>query len=426
MKKISVIGLGYIGLPTASMFATHGYKVIGVDVNTNVVETINKGASHIKEPGLNTLVKAAVLSKNFVATKKQEKADVFIICVPTPLDSISKKADLEYVKNAVESIVPYLERGNLVILESTVPPGTTKNILVPILELSNLRIGKDLYVAHCPERVLPGKVLRELVENDRIIGGVNTESAERAKKLYQCFVAGEIYLTDATTAEMIKLMENTYRDVNIALSNEFSKISEGLNINVWAAISLANKHPRVNIHQPGPGVGGHCIPIDPWFIIEKAPENAQLIMLARKINEEMIRHVIQITEGLVDSIKGKTVTIFGVAYKGNVDDIRETPAEGLYELLLNMGGDIRLYDPHVQEFKYKLRNREESVENSNCIIVLTDHDEFKNIDIKRIKGIGNLMESKNVVDTRNCLEHNIWESAGFRVRVLGNTAEQFD
>ena len=426
MRKICVIGLGYIGLPTASMFATHGYKVIGIDISTNIVETINKGASHIEEPGLNTLVKAAVLSKNLIARKKQEKADVFIICVPTPLDSNSKKANLEYVKSAVESIVPYLERGNLVILESTVTPGTTKNILVPILEQSDLKVGKDVFLAHCPERVLPGKVLKELVENDRIIGGFNAESAEQAKKLYQCFVAGEIYLTDATTAEMIKLMENTYRDVNIALSNEFSKIGEKLNINVWDAIRLANRHPRVNIHQPGPGVGGHCIPIDPWFIIEKAPENAQLIILSRKINEEMIQHVITITEGLIESIKGKTITIFGVAYKGNVDDIRETPAERLYELLLTMGGDIRLYDQHVQKFKYELQNLEKSVENSSCIIVMTDHDEFKNMDEKEIINIGNLMKSKNVVDTRNCLEHDLWNSTGFRVRILGNTAEQFD
>jgi len=426
MKKICVIGLGYIGLPTASMFATQGYKVIGVDINANVVETINKGASHIKEPGLSTLVKAAVLSKNLIAAKRPEKADVFIICVPTPFDNNSKNANLDYVKSAAESIVPYIEKGNLVILESTVPPGTTKNILAPILEKSNLKIGKDLRLAHCPERVLPGKVLRELVENDRIIGGFNTESAELAKKLYQCFVEGETYLTDATTAEMVKLMENTYRDVNIALANEFSKIFEKLNINVWDAIRLANKHPRVNIHQPGPGVGGHCIPIDPWFIVEKAPKNAQLIKLSRKINDEMIHHIIKITEELIGDIKGKRITIFGVAYKGNVGDIRETPSERLCELLLTMRCDIRLYDPLVKKFKYKLRNLEESVSNSNCIIVLTDHDDFKNLGIKRIEGIGNLMESKNVVDTRNCLDHNIWKSTGFRVRVLGKTMEEFD
>jgi len=426
MEKICVIGLGYIGLPTASMFATHGYKITGVDINSNIVETINKGASHIEESGLNTLVRAAVLSKNLIATKKPEKADVFIICVPTPLDRHSKKASLDYVKSAVESIVPYIEKGNLVILESTVPPRTTKNILVPILEKSNLKIGKDLYVAHCPERVLPGKVLRELVENDRIIGGVNTESAELAKKLYQCFVVGKIYLTDATTAEMVKLMENTYRDANIALANEFSKISGELNINVWDAIRLANMHPRVNIHQPGPGVGGHCIPIDPWFIVEKAPEYAQLIMLSRKINDEMILHVIKITEDLIGNIKGKAITIFGVAYKGNVEDARETPAERLYELLLAMECDTRLHDPFVQKFKYRLRNLEDSVVNSNCIIVLTAHSDFKNLSIKRIKGIGDLMKSKNVIDTRNCLDHNIWKSAGFRVRILGNTMEGFN
>ena len=224
-----------------------------------------------------------MLSKNLSASEKPSKADAFIICVPTPLDTTICKSNLDYVRSASESIVPYLEPGSLVILESTSPPGTVENIMVPILERSGLKTGYDLFVAHCPERVLPGKILEELVENDRIIGGINEESAKRAEGLYKSFVSGNIYMTDSTTAEMCKLMENTYRDVNIALANELAIISEKLGINVWEAIELANKHPRVNLHSPGPGVGGHCIPIDPWFIAEAAPDDAELIKLSTSV-----------------------------------------------------------------------------------------------------------------------------------------------
>lgn len=420
-KTICVIGLGYIGLPTASMFATHGYNVIGVDVNETVIAKINTGDSHIEEPGLNTLVKAAVLSKNLVASNSSTQADVFIICVPTPLDAATCSSNLDYVRSAAESIVPYIQSGSLVILESTSPPGTVDNILVPILERSGLKAGNDLFIAHCPERVLPGKILEELVENDRIIGGINEESAKRAEELYRSFVSGNIYLTDSTTAEMCKLMENTYRDVNIALANELVKISEKLGVNIWQAIELANKHPRVNIHQPGPGVGGHCIPIDPWFIAEASPDDAELIKLSRRINDGMPEHITKIISEMVGN--SGVITIFGVAYKGNVDDARESPALRLGDILVRSGYEVRFHDPHVHEFKYELQDVTNSVEDSNCIVIMVDHNEFKNINMDDMQSISNKMQNKNVIDTRNCLNHELWESVGFNVRIFGNKKE---
>ena len=263
-KKICIIGLGYIGLPTAAMFATHGHKIIGVDINKNIVDSLNHGRITIEEPYLDILVQAAVTSENLVARTQPEEADVFIISVPTPINK-DKTADLSAVKAAAESIVPFLREGNIVVLESTSPPRTVQDILLPILKKSGLDIGTQILVAHSPERVLPGKILIELVENNRIVGGINQTSCEAVRDLYRTFVKADIFLTDATTAEMCKLMENTFRDVNIALANELAILCEGLGINAWEVIKLSNKHPRVNIHQPGPGVGGHCLAVDPWF-----------------------------------------------------------------------------------------------------------------------------------------------------------------
>lgn len=419
VETICVIGLGYIGLPTASMFATHGYKVNGVDVNENILSLVNNGECHIEEPGLNTLVRAAVLSKNLSASTKPSKADAFIICVPTPLNPFTKTSDLNYVKAAAESITPYLKSDSILILESTSPPGTVDNVLIPILEKSGLKAGTDLFVAHCPERVIPGKILTELVENDRIIGGINNESAIRVRELYQSFVSGNIYLTDSTTAEMCKLMENTYRDVNIALANELAIISEKLGINVWEAIELANKHPRVNLHSPGPGVGGHCIPIDPWFIAESAPDDSNLIKLSRCINDGMVEYVVHILKNMIGD--SGIITIFGAAYKGNVDDARESPTLHLAGLLAKSGYDIRICDPHVQKFKYKLEDMDSSIKDSDCIILMSDHDEFKSINSDLIQNIAEKIRQKNLIDTKNCLDHELWKSAGFNVKILGNS-----
>jgi len=446
MKKICVLGLGYIGLPTAAMFATHGFQVVGVDVNEWVVETLNNGEVHIQEPGLKTLVQAALKSGNLRVASKPESADAFIIAVPTPLCErvgeqeskgaegnvvLQKKANLNYVIAAAESIVPYLRPGNLVVLESTVPPNTTVEVLVPILERSGLNVSRNaedhspqhlgtstplLYVAHSPERVLPGRILEELVHNSRVIGGVDRTSAEMAKELYASFVEGEIFLTDATTAEMVKLMENTYRDVNIALANEFALVSEKLGINVWEAIELANRHPRVNILKPGPGVGGHCIPIDPWFIVQVAPELTSLIQTARQVNDSMPLHVVELVKSALAEHKTRNrgqetedktpssvsrpqfarIACLGLAYKARVDDIRESPAIKVVELLRAEGFQVRAYDPHVQMGKVpeQVDSLEAALDGADVVVILTDHTEFRELELRGYV----------VVDTRNVLD----------------------
>lgn len=415
MGKICVIGLGYIGLPTATMFATHGYNVVGADINLEVVESLNHGKIHIElEPEMKELIQKAIKSKNLIIKSKPEEADIFIICVSTLLNEKEKKAELKYVISATESILPYIKKENLIILESTSPPGTTLNVVVPIIE--RVISIKDVYVAHCPERVIPGNMLKEFINNDRIIGGINKESSQKAKEIYKSFVKGNIYLTDATTAEMIKLMENTYRDVNIALANEFAKICENLNINVWEAIELANKHPRVNIHKPGPGVGGHCIPVVPWFIIEKSSNNANLIPFARNINISMPNYVVEIVEKEMKHIKNPVITIFGVAFKANIDDISETPAIPIIKLLEKKNYKIKIYDPFVKKFRYNLSSLNDAVKDSDCILILTDHDDFKMIDIDKIK---DLMRNKILIDTRNCIDHEKWRTKGFKVKILG-------
>ncbi|UCE37895.1 MAG: nucleotide sugar dehydrogenase [Thermoplasmata archaeon] len=415
-KKICIMGLGYIGLPTASMFATHGYNVIGVDVNEKIIKSMTNGTIHIKEPGLETIALAALNSKRLTVKTDPEPADVFIICVPTPIDENTKKSDLSYVKSACESILPYLQKGNLVILESTVPPLTTKNILIPILAKSKLVVGEDIFIAYCPERVLPGKILTELVKNDRIIGGFNLKSAQTAKKLYKSFVEGEIHLTDCTTAEMVKLMENTFRDVNIALANEFMKVSEHVGTDVWEAMSLANKHPRVNFHDPGPGVGGHCIAIDPWFLVDADREDTELIQIARRINDDMPKYIVEIVEKELEGVDKPIITIFGVAYKGNVGDTRKSPAIDIISILKEKGHEVRIYDPLVEEFDHRLSPLFEAVEDSDCILVLADHRIFNTLDLKEIFS---KMRGKKVIDTKNCLSKS-WKNTGFDLRILGN------
>jgi len=466
MKKICVLGLGYIGLPTASMFATHGFRVVGVDVNERVVETLNNGEVHIHEPGLKTLVQAALKSGNLRVAREPKPADVFIIAVPTPLCGgagergsadaevsspqhvnssarPSKWADLSHVIAAAESIVPHLRPGNLVILESTVPPRTTVDVLVPILERSGLRAsrgvekrggredqetetrgaeqqgnrGAELYVAHCPERVLPGRILTELVENDRVIGGIDRASAEAARELYASFVQGAIILTDTTTAEMVKLMENTYRDVNIALANEFALIADRLGVNVWEAIAIANCHPRVNILRPGPGVGGHCIAVDPWFLVEAAPEIVRLIHQAREVNDGMPALVVNMIRRQVEEIKQPIIAVLGLAYKAGVDDLRESPALQVVEGLAALGYELRLCDPHVNAaFPWPLLPPLEAVRGADCLALLTDHAEFTAL---QPQVLGPLMRHRRLVDTRGCLKPQEWVAEGFQVMLLG-------
>lgn len=403
--KISVIGIGYIGLPTAAILATHGFEVIGVDVNESLINNVARGRTDISEPGLSIIVKAAVKSRGLSCQKQLSESDVFIICVPTPFTK-DKEADLSFVVQAAESIVPVLRKGNLVILESTVPPSTTEKILKPLLEKSRLIAGVDFYLAHCPERVLPGNLLTELIQNDRIIGGMNEESSIKAKKLYETFVDGNIYSTDATTAELAKLMENTYRAVNIALANEFALIAENLGINIIEGINLANKHPRVNIPLPGAGVGGHCIPIDPWFIVEMAPENSRLISLALKINEDMPNHMTSlIKDAFLEAkkeIKNSKIVILGVAYKGDINDARETPANPIIQKLKELGSEVIIYDPIVTHFALPIeKDIKKAVSSADALVIVTDHSEFKRLNFKEISTLMNkhpiLIDGRNIV-----------------------------
>lgn len=416
IKQICVLGLGYIGLPTASIFANSGFRVLGVDVNPSVVDIINRGDIHIEEPGLKTVVQAAIYSGNLKAALSPAEADAFIIAVPTPITH-DKQADLSYVAAAARAILPHLRPGNLVILESTSPPRTTVDLLVPILEESGLKVGDELFVAHSPERVLPGRILKELIENSRIIGGINPPSSEAAKALYQSFVEGEIFMTDATTAEMVKIMENTYRDVNIALANELAILSGTLGINAWEVVQLANHHPRVHLHQPGPGVGGHCISVDPWFLVEKLPEDARIIGLARRINDEMPYRVAAFLEQRLGGSKRK-VTVLGVTYKGNVDDTRESPALSVIAALKERNIEVGVYDPHVKHFECELSSLEEAFRDSDCVLLLADHNEFKYLNPSELI---KLVRTPFVVDTRKVLNLDLWKTAGFETCLLGQT-----
>lgn len=415
-KKICVVGLGYIGLPTSAMFASHGHKVIGVDINEDVVNALNKGQIIIEEPYLDILVQAAVTSGNLKAELQPCEADVFIIAVPTPITK-DKKADMSYVKSATENIVPYLKKGNIVILESTSPTGTTEGLMMPILEKNGLEVGKDIYLGHSPERVLPGQILMELVNNNRIIGGINLESAEKIRDLYKTFVKGEMYLTTATTAEMCKMMENTFRDVNIAFANELAKISENIGINAWEVIELCNKHPRVNIHQPGPGVGGHCLAVDPWFIVEKVPNLANIIRLSRQINDAMPHYVVNKIDNILKNLEGKKkITILGITYKANIDDIRESPIVEIIDLLEEKGYDISIVDPYVKKYKYLENDIKKACSDSDLLVLGVNHSEFKAISLEDIKkGMRNL----NILDTRNYLDRKLMEGAGFNYNLLG-------
>ncbi len=353
-QKICVLGLGYIGLPTASTFAAHGLQVLGVDINPHVIETLRNGNVHIHEPGLRTVVELALNSGNLTVSSQPEEADAFLIAVPTPFyeDGYGeydgrkfRLADMRAVTSATEAILPCLRKGNLVILESTSPPRTTVDLVRPILERSGLKAGIDFHLCYSPERVLPGQILKELIENARVVGGVTDELAKAGHELYATFVKGEIVETDATTAEMVKLMENTTRDVNIAIANEFSRLAEKFGVDIWEAISLANRHPRINILSPGPGVGGHCISVDPWFLVETAPELTPLIYHARQVNDDQPHYVVRKMEQVLGSLKDRKIAALGLAYKPDVDDLRESPAIEVVHLLQNEGAQVRAWEP---------------------------------------------------------------------------------
>lgn len=438
-NKICVIGLGYIGLPTASTFATHGIQVVGVDVNQRVVQTLKNGEIHIHEPGLRTLVQAAIKSGNLSITDHPEEADAFIIAVPTPFKDANYKpqsaaeetmssplstnyplADLSYVNAAAEAIVPYLRPSNLVILESTSPPRTTRDIVAPILEKSGLKAGVDFHLAYSPERVLPGQILRELIENARVIGGITSASAQAGRDLYATFVRGDIIQTTATTAEMVKLMENTTRDVNIAIANEFSRLAERFGVDVWEAIQLANLHPRINILRPGPGVGGHCISVDPWFFVEAAPDLTPLIHVARNVNDAQPAHVVELIRQAAGNLESMRIALLGLAYKPDVDDLRESPAIAVARLLIEAGADVISYEPfkvgnQIHDIPTAL-SLEAALAGSDLLVLLVAHTPIKNLTPTEVAA---LTESRLVVDTVNLWAPEIWEPAGFTIRRLG-------
>lgn len=433
-QTLCVLGLGYIGLPTASTFATHGLDVIGVDINPQVIETLRNGGLHLHEPGLRTLVEAAFKSGHLRVSEKPTEADAFIIAVPTPFFNdrfgeyegrTYKIADLSAVKSASEAIVPYLHKGNLVILESTSPPGTTEKIVAPILERSGLKAGVDFHLAYSPERVLPGQILRELIENARVIGGITPESARAGRDLYSIFVKGEILLTDATTAEMVKLMENTYRDVNIAIANEFARLAERLGVDVWEAIGLANRHPRVKILSPGPGVGGHCISVDPWFLVETAPDLAQLIRTARQVNDEQPRFVLEkVRRALGGNLNGRRIAALGLAYKPDVDDLRESPAIEVIHLLQAEGAKVKAFEPFKPDAQINgiesVSSLGEALSDAALILLLVRHTPFLNLQPQEIVAI---TPARRIVDTVNAWEPLCWQKAGFQIFRLGDGRE---
>jgi len=412
--KICTIGLGYIGLPTSIMFAKHDVEVLGVDINLKAIESLNAGKIHIEEPGLQEALNEVIEKGNFRASLTPEKADTFIISVPTPNNNDTyKSCDLSYVLSAVNTVLPYLEKGNVVIVESTIAPRSMDDEVRPLLEAAGFVIGQDIFLVHCPERVLPGQILHELIFNNRIVGGVTPACTEAGAKVYSTFVQGEIIKTDAKTAEMSKLMENTFRDVNIALANELTKVCTELDINALDVIEMANKHPRVNLHTPGPGVGGHCLAVDPYFIVSKAPKTAQMINLARTINTSMPDFVVENINSLMEQVDGKVVTIFGLTYKGNVDDIRESPAMEILESLKNQDKyEVRAFDPHVNN-DLVIENIEEAVNQSDLIVVLTDHNEFKTLNWNGLNG----MKQKRIFDTKNIVQN---PSSDFEYINFGN------
>lgn len=418
MEKVCIMGLGYIGLPTAAVLASKGYSVHGVDVSREVVAAINSGEVLIYEPALSGLVKASIQSNKLHASLVPDHADIYIIAVPTPFKE-NYEPDLSFIENAVKAIAPYVQKGNMIILESTSPIGTTEKIaawlakLRPDLHTPSFRQSESIddtdgqvLIAHCPERVLPGNIINEIVTNDRIVGGIDSHSTQKTKEFYQQFVQGNVIATDARTAEMAKLTENSFRDVNIAFANELSIICDRLGINVWELIKLANRHPRVNILQPGPGVGGHCIAVDPWFIVHSAPEESKLIHMARLVNDYKPKHVIDKIIEKAERYKNPVIACLGLSFKANIDDLRESPAMNIVEQLAEkINNTILVVEPYIKNLPENLVKHsnltfakfQEAIEKADIIVLLVDHRFFENIDLKALK-------EKVIIDTRGMWE----------------------
>ncbi len=414
--KVCVIGMGYIGLPTAAILAKNGHEVLGVDVKPEILEFILDKGAPPEEPGLAEFVMEVLENGSLKLASAPEKSDVFILCLPTPINA-DKSPDLSYVEKGMASILTVLQDGNMVILESTVPPGTTGGLVADLVKEKNLQ-NIDLAVA--PERVIPGNILNELQNLDRVMGGLTPQASERAKELYSCFVKGQIHITDATTAEFVKLVENSYRDVNIAFANELARLAPELGINIWEAIDIVNRHPRVNIHAPGPGVGGHCIAVDPYFIIDKVGvEKARFLSLARDVNSSMPQEVVSRLEQEMGTLAGKNIAILGTAYKANVGDPRESPAIDIIGLLKKAGAKTLAHDPFVKQSdsEVPLNGLDETLKGADAIIVTTNHSAFEKIEPNYA---GQLVAGKLIFDTKNIINPQVWKNAGWKVLILGS------
>jgi UDP-N-acetyl-D-mannosaminuronic acid dehydrogenase len=419
MADICVLGLGYVGLPTASLLANAGFHVVGVDVDPEILAMLGGGRTRLEEAGLATLVSAAVKSGNLVTAPQPEPADTFMICVPTPVTP-AKTADLRAVEEAAHSILPLLRPGNLVILESTCPIGTTRNVVGRILAESGLMPGRDFDLCYCPERVLPGNTTHELVNNHRLIGGVTPQSAEHAQQVYERFAQGRIVLTDDRTAEMCKLMENTYRDVNIALANVFARIAEDVGVNVWEAIELANLHPRVHVLKPGPGVGGHCIPVDPWYLVEAFPQHTTLLRQARLVNDTQAERMLSQLWATGELGAGKKLAILGAAYKPDIDDPRESPAGRLAAAARKRGLDVSVHDPLVRSGNHHGlvvgNDLPSCLRGATAAALLCEHRAYRVLSAKFFQ---EHLAGRLIADARNWLNHAALRRAGFNVVLLG-------
>ena len=425
--EIAVVGLGYVGLPTAAVLAGKGFSVLGADINPRVVRAVNSGTSPISEPGLEKLVKRVVAEGRLravpSATEAAKESDVVIVVVQTPIDE-EKRPALRVLKSALRDVSKALKRGHLIIIESTIPPGTTRDVIAPILEESGLRAGEDFLLAYSPERAIPTRTLAEIQSNARIVGGINEESTRAAAALYRCITSGEVYEESVEVVEVVKLMENTFRDVNIALANELALLCGAMGVDVIKAIDLANKHPRVNIHFPGAGVGGHCLPKDPYFLINEAKKRGlelKVIEAARERNDSMPHHVLSKIE---EALRGKSihsakVAVLGIAYKGNTDDVRLSPAEPVIKSLMERGVNVISHDPHARhDFGGRFSNDlKEVIAGADVLVILTDHDEYRRLSLTEIRPM--LKKDAVVIDGRRILAKEEVERAGLRYFGVG-------
>jgi UDP-N-acetyl-D-mannosaminuronic acid dehydrogenase len=414
--NICVVGLGAIGLPTAVVMASRGHQVSGVDIEDSVVSGLNRGETHFDEPGLSELLREVVTSGQFKAEAEPVAADMYLICVPTFLTPEGRPI-LDSVKAAAGAVGRVMPEGALVVLESTVPPGTTAGLVKDVLEeTSGLQAGSGFSLAHCPERVLPGNIMREIVDNDRIIGGVDATATGKVAAIYATFVEGELVRTDSASAEVVKLAENIYRDVNIALANDLAVICEEIGVDVWEAIQLANLHPRVNIHQPGPGVGGYCVPLAAGFMLGDGDTNAPVIRSARKVNDSQPARFVERVVEVIARSGGTEIAVLGVSYKGGVGDPRYSPSTEIIQRLRDKGLNVRIHDPLVTRYGEPLLSLEDACRGADLIAVLVDHPGFMQIDVQVV---AQLMRGTAVIDGRNVIDVKVWESAGLTVERLG-------